>query len=142
FSIGLSMESLKKETFESIRLFGNMDRFLENMTFFKNYCLRKNTYFNLSVTPLKNTIFELSDFVKFANKEGIMLYFNVATEPHHLALWTLSPNELNNIIQFYDNITLPTNNPIEKYNYNQFYSYLNQIKIWQEESKEREEKIH
>ncbi len=141
FSLGLSLESLKKEKFESIRLFGSYDKFMQHFKFFKEYCAEKGTYFNLAITPLRSTVDELYDFVAFANEQHVPLYFNTVTEPHELALWTLSSKELDSIVKTNENSTISKRSAIEMSNANQFYSFLNQVRQWHSEALEREKRI-
>lgn len=130
FSIGISLESIQKSRFESIRLYGNFDRFLENLTYFKAYCYTQKTHFTLAITPLRETIDELEDFVHFANTNKAYIYFNTITEPHNKAIWTLPAKDIKNILDTFQNTKLPTSNHIEQANAHQFYSYYNQIKEW------------
>lgn len=141
FSIGMSLESLKKEKFEKIRLYGSYNRFMENFTYFKEYCSQRNTHFNIAVSPIIDTIDEIPDFIEFANKEGIFIYLNTVTEPYQLSIWSMKPEVISTYIKQFEKITFPDKKPHEKSNIEQFKSYLNQLYKWEKEARERENTI-
>lgn len=141
FSIGMSLESIQKERFENIRVFGNFEKFMNNFQYFKSYCKRKKTYFNFAFTPMRETIDELPDFIHFANKEGVNIYLNTLTEPHDMALWSLSPDPIRVIVNDLEKVLFPQNTILEKENAKQYFSYINLLKSWLSESIIRDEKI-
>ncbi len=141
FHLGISLESLKKEEFEKIRLYSNHDRFIQNINYFREYSKQKNTYFSFAITPLRHTVLELPDFVSFANSYDCTLFFNIITEPHDLSIWTLEPGVIQNYIDELSKIDLPQKTATEKFNVQQYQSYLNQMKRWKEEAIAREEYI-
>jgi radical SAM protein with 4Fe4S-binding SPASM domain len=141
FSIGMSLESLQKNKFENIRLYGNYEKFIRHFRYFKAYCKKKNSYFNLAISPLRTTIDELADFISFANTEQVAIYLNTVLEPHDLAIWSLPSRNIHKIIEQFKNISFGSNNIIETNNISQFHSFLNQLIQWEKDALQRENNI-
>jgi radical SAM protein with 4Fe4S-binding SPASM domain len=139
FSIGISFESLNKNVFNSIRLNGNFDKLMENIANFKMYCQNQGTHLSFAITPLRKTVLELADFVSFANQHQAEIFFNVATEPHDLAIWSMESTAIQQILEDLKTKHLPNaTNTIEQTNVQQFHSYVQQIGNWHQEAAKRE----
>jgi sulfatase maturation enzyme AslB (radical SAM superfamily) len=142
FSIGISFESLKPEVFNKIRLNGNFEKLMEHIIHFKKYCQNQGTHLSFAVTPLRRTVLELVDFVKFANLHQAEIFFNVATEPHDLAIWSMESTAIQQILSELKKQNLPVaKNTIEQTNLQQFHSYVHQIENWHKEAVVREKAI-
>lgn len=137
FHFGISFESLNPETYEKIRLYGKFDKLMRHIEFFRDYCRRKKTHFSLAITPLRSTIDELPEFVRFANKLDAIVFFNILTEPHDHSLWALDPETLAGIENKLNAVQLPDSTPTERSNLGQYRSYISQIARWREESEQR-----
>lgn len=142
FSIGISFESLQRETFQNIRRHGDYDKLLRNIKVFREYCTENGTHLSFAVTPLRSTVLELCDFVTFANANKADIFFNIATEPHDMAVWTLSSERIRSIIRRIEEMDLAVpQNFVERQNRQQFDSFLIYLENCAEEALSREEQI-
>lgn len=138
FNIGISLDGATKTTYENIRLYGNFERLLENLSYFHAYCKQKNTVLNIAFVPSIENCYEVVDFIKIANSYNASISFSVLWEPQSMAIWTLSANELEQLLLFYEQQTFETQTYTEHKNIIQFISLKNQIKKWLTEARERE----
>jgi MoaA/NifB/PqqE/SkfB family radical SAM enzyme len=98
FHFHLSIDSLTKATYESIRVGSSFDRVMENLGWLGAYGNRVNRPVCLLVNPMRMNWKELPEFVEFCSKRGFALGFNTVWRPKSLALWTLPSAELHRII--------------------------------------------
>lgn len=138
FHIGVSLDGATKESYEKIRLYGKFERLLENLLYFKEYCKRKDTILNFPFTPTRDTLYEVQKFPDFANKYNAYAFFNVVWEPHSLAIWTLSSEELSKALEFHKNQKIGANRYLEEHNKRQYEYFINQLEQWLKNAHERE----
>ena len=84
---------------------------------------------------------ELPAFVRFANNKGASVFFHMVWNPEHQALWNLDAKTLKHIGIQLARADLPKSTKNEKRNYKKFLDYLNLIKKWENDSKEREGRL-
>ena len=133
FEIGVSLDSLDKNTFETIRQNANFEKVISSIHFFSEYCLQKNTAFRLSMCVLRNNWHEMGEYVEFCNKLNAYASFHKVINPEKEAIWCLSSKELNKIYQTLSNYNFGDTtslNSIALQNIEHFQQYLKQIKIW------------
>lgn len=94
----ISIDSLKKDNYESIRINGNFDELMENFQKFNNYCKNNDRQLSVMVNPMRNNWFEMANFVRFTNENKVFLWYNTIHHPEHLSIWNLSSYELHTII--------------------------------------------
>ncbi len=137
FDIGISIDSIIKETYEKIRKNASFETTFENLNYFHSYCKTKKSYFSVWVCPIKQNAYEIPDFVKYFEKRNIPVYFNTVTMPHSLSLWYQKPEDLKSIRTFYqENIILG-----KSLNAKRFNDLLNQIRVWEIAAVQREKNI-
>lgn len=132
FHINISLDSLNKETYESIRVNAKFDRVLDNVEWFINYCKGKNTFVGISTCAMKNNWKEIPEIINFCNERNISVYFHTVFYPLELAIRTLNVKELETIHNqlLSDYSQFETTNPIHKKNKDHFYDLINQIDNW------------
>ncbi|MCB9225584.1 MAG: radical SAM protein [Chitinophagales bacterium] len=141
FEIGVSLDSLDKNTFETIRQNANFEKVISNINFFSEYCSQKNTAFRLSMCVLRNNWHEMGKYVEFCNKHNAYTSFHKVINPEKEAIWCLSSKELNNIyntLNNYDFGDTSSFNSIALQNIEHFQQYLKQIKTWAENQEKYE----
>lgn len=136
FQIGISIDSLKKEVYESIRVNANFDKVMDNLIYFKDYCRRKNTRFSLSMCGMKQNWKEIPDFIRFCNQHGATATIHKVWQPLHSAIHYLPKKELLDIYRFYASQELPSHSAVEKQNKNHFNYFTSIIKEWYENAYE------
>jgi MoaA/NifB/PqqE/SkfB family radical SAM enzyme len=97
FRVNVSLDSLRKETYESIRVNATFERTLENLKWFGEYCRARGTRFCIMVNPMRMNWREMPEYVRFCAKNGYFLWFNTIWRPYHLAIWTLESARIERI---------------------------------------------
>jgi molybdenum cofactor biosynthesis enzyme MoaA len=98
-SLNISIDSLNKTNYESIRINGNFDALMENFQTFNKYCKDNNRGLSVMVNPMVNNWNEMPEFVKFTTMHKVNLWYNTIHHPVNLSLWKLSSKELEVILQ-------------------------------------------
>lgn len=141
FDINLSLDSLTKEIYESIRINAHFETTMKNIEYFHDYCKRKGTTLCILTNPMRQNWQEMPEFIRFCNERNLPIWFNTIHRPYEYALWTLSSNELTEI---FDKLTVETfsTNPLNPQTFHNKKVYNNlvnsQIKTWINEALERE----
>jgi MoaA/NifB/PqqE/SkfB family radical SAM enzyme len=134
FNINISIDSLQKETFESIRKNADFDLVMENLKYFKDYCKKNNTKFFISFCALQKNRMEIPDILEFANNIDAGLVYNRVWSPYSSALWTLKPDKLKETSEYLDKFKFTPKNEIQHFNIKGFNTLKAQIKKWHNDS--------
>jgi len=103
----LSIDSVNRETYHTIRVNGNYDRVMEHLEYFRDYTKRKDTFISMAACPITHNWQELPEMLHFCLDRGISLYFNAVFTPVELSLRE-QPLELQErIIAFFHNNPAP-----------------------------------
>ncbi len=143
FNIIVSIDSFDAHTYASIRHRGDLEKVMPNFLWLRKYAEESDTYFQVSVNPLRKNWHELHRTLETCNRHNAHLWFNTVIYPHAEALWAMSPDELAEVERH-----LAANIPVERpdgCDRNVFDNNLrnyrnltgNQVRIWQEEATER-----
>lgn len=98
-SINLSMDGVRKETLESIRLNLHYDTFLQNFHRFHEYCRSRQTAFGVNFTLMRMNWRELRELLAFADAWDCNVSICTATEPAHVCLFSLDKNALGEVVE-------------------------------------------
>ncbi len=129
FYIGVSIDSLQKETFAIIRKNANLDLVLENLDRIISLSRPKNNYVNLSVCPMQQNWKELPDLVNFCNNKKIFIYFNTVYTDG-FAISQMSEDELHEIKDYFNKACIKGKGIIAKRNIRFFMNLKDQIETW------------
>jgi MoaA/NifB/PqqE/SkfB family radical SAM enzyme len=141
FNIGVSIESLRKETFEMIRKNAEMDLVLANIGRFHEYSKKKNTFFGVSICPIRNNWNELPEMIGYFSERQIPVFFHLVYRPFNLSMWNLPKEELKNIHDYLSNNNFSPSNNIYKTNIHQIDKLCEQLNLWHAEALVREEQM-
>ena len=97
--LNISIDSLEKENYDSIRINGDFDILMKNFEKFRNYCQINNRGLSVMVNPMRNNWWEMPNFVEFATENKVHLWYNTIHHPEHLGIWSLPSSDLSVIIQ-------------------------------------------
>jgi molybdenum cofactor biosynthesis enzyme MoaA len=97
--LNISIDSLEKENYDSIRINGDFDVLMENFQRFRDYCNSNNRGLSVMVNPMRNNWWEMPKFVEFATNNKVHLWYNTIHHPEHLGIWSLPSKDLSVIIQ-------------------------------------------
>ena len=138
FNIGISIDSVNKETYESIRKRAKFDVVMKNLEYFQDYCHRKRTGFGISTCYMQQNWKEIPDIIEFCNKRNIPIYFNRVISPYSASLKYMTYNELHTVYQFFCRYKSDTFSLIARKNKEQFSGIINQVFSWKEQVKKDE----
>lgn len=143
FEIGISLDSLEKETFESIRINAKFETVMENIAFFSNYCASKQTAFRLSMCVMRNNWQEMPAYLEFCNQNKAYASFHKVKTPIELGIWNLKSEELHAIYDFLNAYSFESKyeDPISQTNLKHYQNYVAQVKIWAEKQQQEEENL-
>lgn len=96
--LNISIDSLDKKNYESIRINGDFDVLMKNFEMFKEYCKNNNRTLCIMVNPMRNNWWEMPEFVRFTNKNNVHLWYNTIHHPSHLGIWNLPSDKLREIL--------------------------------------------
>jgi MoaA/NifB/PqqE/SkfB family radical SAM enzyme len=139
FNIGVSIESLQKETFESIRKNADLDLVLANIDRFLDYSKKKKTFFGVSVCPIRNNWKELPEIIEYFSQRGIPIHFHLVSRPFNLTLWNLPKEEIQVIHDYLIQYKFNPVNSAYKNNIQKLFQLCEQLYKWHTEAIEREE---
>ena len=129
-SISVSIDSLQPETYRRIRVNGDLERTLKNISFFSSYCKTAGTNFSLSFCPMKNNWREIPDMVRFANSMNATLFYNSVYYPASLSLMNLPVGELVEIAAYLARAELLESSAIEKHNKQKYNDQQSEIRSY------------
>ncbi len=95
--IGISIDGMQKQTYESIRKGANFEKVLSNIKEFHKLMLEHGKPLSFSYTPMSVNWQDIPEFVNFVNQYQGILYFNNLITPYNLSLSHLSVAKLKEI---------------------------------------------
>lgn len=138
-SIIVSIDSLKKDTYEGIRKHAKFDRVREHLDWFAAYVKRKKNMLNLAVCPIRDNWRDLPGILQYCNKVGANVYFNTVLHPESLAIRSMSYPELQEVRDFMERQKIKRDSDQQNHNARMWDSLLNQVKAWEEDSRSQYE---
>lgn len=130
FEIGVSIDSLQKETYESIRLNARLDKVMANIRYFHAYSQRKNNKFSLSACIMRQNWRELPAFINFCNELNAAATLHKVWWPREYALYNLPEAELAAIYNELSGFEPPGNTPVELHNRRHYKYFVSVVKDW------------
>ncbi len=130
FGLNISLDSLRKEKYEAIRINADFDKVMENLNYFIGYCKNKHTSLWLTPCVMQQNWEELPDFVDFCNKNELFLNYLIVWEPENCSLKNEKPEKLKLIFAKLNSCNFTENNIFEKNNRSAYLRMLKQIETW------------
>jgi MoaA/NifB/PqqE/SkfB family radical SAM enzyme len=130
----VSIDSVRKETYEAIRVGASYEQVMENVTWLSEYLEKRNASLGFAVCPMADNRFEMPDLVRFASEKGIVVTYNTVVKPPEQALRFLNHQDLDELVTYYESGLPAHNSPIGKINLDYFTGYVNQVKAWRDET--------
>lgn len=141
FVINISVDAMNPQLFEKLRVNAHFETVMQNLMYFYQYSRRKNTFFCITPTLMRDNWQELPGLIAFCNSLNIPLFYNTLYRPKHLALYSLQEEELNQIA---NKLRLSTFNPktkIQKQNLFYYNDFVDLVNRWAKEASGRKNKI-
>ena len=98
FSISLSLDAARPETFEKIRVNARFSEVLANARRFVDYTRRAGTTFGFTFCLMRNNWREFGEVCRLADDWDVGLSINTVLEPQRMSLYALSPAALGEIV--------------------------------------------
>ena len=128
--IGVSIDSIDKDIYETIRKNANYEETFSNLEFFINHSKKINSTLSIMLTPMKINALGITDVLKFCNKKEIYLSYSILEFPP-LAIWAMSSTEIDEIIQNLDKYKFQANrSEVIKRNEENFHQLKELIKTY------------
>ncbi len=138
FKISVSIDSLVKETFESIRKNGDFDQVMSNVSFFQDLMKERGHTMNFNLCVMRQNWTEIPAYFEYCNQNDIKVILHTVKFPAHCALWNLSSSELEEIEEIYSKVKFESNSSTSGDNQETYNGLYKQIKNWREEALEKE----
>lgn len=98
FNIGLSIDSVRRDTFEKIRVHADYDKVMRNINSFAKYCKTAGRRMVISVCPMRDNWEEIPEIIYFAQITGADVFFNTVWYPPEHALWSWDAENLLTVV--------------------------------------------
>lgn len=142
--IVLSLDSMKKESYETIRKNAVFENTMENLHTYIKYVRFAERTLDLAICPMTLNWEEIPEIVNFGVRNTVQVNFNTVLEPKDLSLKYLSKAKLDEILKNYRNASIlewkdlwddppPWPKTVAQNNRNNFQSLVNQIEAWRAE---------
>ncbi|MFA5195852.1 MAG: radical SAM protein [Bacteroidales bacterium] len=126
FMVGISLDSMNKTNYESIRVNANFEDTMSNVRWLGNNLKNKSVI----AAPFRNNWRDIPDVVNFCNSHDF--YFDVSTviHPRELALWSLPKDALKEIVSYYKSVFFDTGRYLQKKNIKVFDELVSSVEYW------------
>lgn len=104
--IGISLDSVRRETYCSIRRNADFDEVIKNTRWLAEYSQYHDRPFGISACIMTVNWQELAELMAFADDLGAVLYFNTVWEPEHLSLAYAAPTMIQQVIDLYGRLAV------------------------------------
>ncbi len=141
YHITHSLESLNAQSYNSIRRNADLDRVMENMEYFQNYCRVRGTEYAINLCPIQQNWREVPEFVKFCNEKEIKLYILTVVFPPGASLMALPAGKLKEIAVFYEGFQFNPIGQVQEHNVADFKDLIARIKGWEKYNEEFENRV-
>jgi len=129
FYVGISVDSLQKERFESIRKNAVFENVMDNIDRFIEISKKKNNYVNISVCPMQQNWEEIPAIVEYCNRKNVFVYFNTVYTSG-FAISEMPEDKLLEILEFYKSVKIEGTGIIAKRNIRFFENLTSNIESW------------
>jgi hypothetical protein len=129
----VSLDSVTKATYESIRRNASLERTLSNLQAFSDINRLKRKSLTLVVCPMTSNCREIPGLVAFANERGMRIFFNTVVFPAAHSIMTLPLDVQRELVDLYANSNPHPHTEIESANRQAVEGLCRQIKFWMNE---------
>ena len=138
FHFNVSLDSFRKETYESIRINADFEKTMENFHYLYEYCKKRNNYIGVTACPIQQNWQELPEMVRYGNKLDFTVYFNRVWTPAECALWGWDSENLLMVYNKLKDETFEATTETQHRNVQHYNEIIRQIHTWHLESKSKE----
>jgi MoaA/NifB/PqqE/SkfB family radical SAM enzyme len=142
FSFNISIDSLIKDVYETIRKNGNFENAISNIGRYTEYTYEHNTSIGFLVCPLRLNAYELQDFIGFADTYGATLSYHVVFKPAALVLWTMPSDELHKLARHLKHYRFKGKDYRTRINARSYDALVELVECWAQKAEQREHATH
>jgi MoaA/NifB/PqqE/SkfB family radical SAM enzyme len=137
FHFSVSLDSLDKGTYESIRCKADFNQVMDHIEYFANYAADSHRDFVICFCPMRINYREIPAFMDFSNEKGALICLNRFLYPAHLAVWSLKAEEISEIFDSLSPYQPAENTTASAKNAAFFRDYLNLLQQWIDQAEQR-----
>jgi MoaA/NifB/PqqE/SkfB family radical SAM enzyme len=126
----VSIDSVVKPTYESIRRNATMERTLANFEVFAEFNRRKSMVLTIAICPMVSNAAELPGLVEFASQRGARVYFNTVVFPASHSIKALPADRQREILGQIRNGRREPRGALDKSNLEALEDFCRQIEFW------------
>jgi MoaA/NifB/PqqE/SkfB family radical SAM enzyme len=138
FHLNISIDAANAELYESIRVNGNYQKVIENLKYFSEYSKNRDVSLGITACTMKNNAYNLYEIMLLANQYNAQLWYSDVYFPFRNALWVLSSDKINPIVQNLKKHNLIQSTNIESHNKLVFQDMIKRLEYWNKKAIERE----
>lgn len=133
--IVLSLDSLTKSTYESIRRNATFEDTMEHFEAFRQNNLRLGKENTIANCPMQVNAREIPDIVDFATEKDARIFFNTVVFPESASIRSLEADQQEELVAFYrERLRTPRSGKFAEANAAALESFCHQIELWIVES--------
>lgn len=127
----VSLDSVTKSTYESIRRNATLERTLDNVEKFAAINrLKKAKGLTIAICPMASNYREIPELMTFAGERGIRVFFNTLVYPATQSIKALPQAEQREVLEVFRSAIPEPRTEIEKANREAIESFCRQIQYW------------
>ena len=126
----VSIDSVVKPTYESIRRNATLEQTLANFEQFAAWNRRKAMSLTIAICPMIANAAELPGLVDFASEHGARVFFNTVVFPAAHSIKALPPDRQRAILQLIQNATRAPQGTLGQQNLAALQDFCRQIEFW------------
>ena len=130
----ISLDSLRPEVYQKIRIGADFEKWKANFYFFLNYSRQNKFPLDIAVCPMTINASEMPEIVEFCNEHRIHINFNLLTSPPSLSIKNLPSAEIQLLIDQFLKRKFRVNTYIRYQNLRHFRSLIHQLQEWYQEA--------
>ena len=135
FNITFSIDSFNPPNYEKIRVNSQFDKVMKHFRYFYEYTKVNGQQFTINSVYMQSNWQDVPQTVSKCNILGIPLNLIPVIHPKKMSLSLLLSKELKEIVQYLEGFSFGVFDAISERNFQQYQSMLQQVKEWEERSR-------
>ncbi|MGC9331123.1 MAG: radical SAM protein [Bacteroidales bacterium] len=130
FSFTVSIDSMNKNRYETIRKNAVFEQTMKNIDVLLKHCKATNHKFSIKACILTLNYHDIPGLLDYWNNKKIEVYIKPVWFPPHLSLKHAGKKELGNIISSYEQYQPDAKTEIQKHNQKMWLDVIQELKVW------------
>ncbi len=129
----VSIDSLKKDTYERIRKHASFDETMSNIRYLIDFMKQKQRLFSVKFVVMKENIMEIPELFEFFHSQGVQLYPKLAMVPFDLSLRFQEPEAIEAQANFLRSFSFSNDSQIKGFNIIRYKEMIRTLEQWRED---------